>query len=86
MGYAQSSLARAIGHVDNEQILKDKIWGATPQAVIDYGSTLNDLLVQGYTKIIMGVEPIDYYDTLIAEWKTAGGDAATASVNEMYGN
>ena len=86
MGYAQSSLARAIGHVDNEQILKDKVWGATPQAVIDYGSTLNDLLVQGYTKIIMGVEPIDYYDTLIAEWKTAGGDAATASVNEMYGN
>jgi putative aldouronate transport system substrate-binding protein len=85
MGYDKSSLSRAISHVDNDQLMKSKVWGSTPQAVVDYGSTLDSLLVEGYTKIIMGVEPIEYYDTLIAAWKTAGGDAVTAGVNEMYG-
>jgi len=86
MGYEKGSLVLALDHVDNNQILKSKLWGAPPQAVIDYGSTLNDLLIEGYTKIIMGVEDISYYDTLIEEWRKAGGDQVTAAVNEMYGN
>lgn len=86
MGYEKGSLVLALDHVDNNQILKSKLWGAPPQAVIDYGSTLNDLLIEGYTKIIMGLEDISYYDTLIEEWRRAGGDQVTAAVNEMYGN
>ena len=36
--------------------------------------------------IIMGNESVDYFDTLVENWKAAGGDAVTAAVNEMYGN
>ena len=45
--------------------------------------TLNDLLQEGFTKIIVGQEPIDYFDTLVENWKRAGGEQATKEVNEM---
>ena len=73
-------------HVDNEQILKDAMWGLKPQAVLDYGTTLDDLLIEGFTQIIMGVESIDYFDVLVENWRMAGGDEVTQAVNEMYGN
>jgi len=85
MGTKEATLFLGNGHVDNEQILKSKLWGASPTAVLDYGTTLDDLLIEGYTKIIMGVEPIEYYDTLISDWKQAGGDECTAAINAMYG-
>ena len=86
MGYATASLMRGDFYVDNDQILKDKLWGAKPQVLIDYGSTLDDLLLEGFSQIIMGVEDIDYFDALVDSWKMAGGDEVTQAVNEMYGN
>lgn len=85
MGHETASLVLGNAHVDNGQILKTKVWGARPQAMLDYGTTLDDLLLEGYTKIIMGHEDISYYDTLIEAWRRAGGDEVTAAVNEMYG-
>lgn len=85
MGQERSSLNLGCGYVDRDLLVKSKLWGATPQAVLDYGTNLDELLKEGFTKIIMGEEPVDYFDTLITEWKTAGGDAATAAINEMYG-
>lgn len=85
MGTKDATLFLGNQQVDNGQILKSKLWGSTPQAVLDLGTTLNDLLIEGYTKIIMGVEPIAYYDTLIADWRKAGGDEETAAVNAQYG-
>ena len=73
-------------HVDNGQILKDAMWGLKPQAVLDYGTTLDDLLIEGFTQIIMGVESVDYFDVLVENWRMAGGDEVTQAVNEMYGN
>ncbi len=85
MGTKDATLYLGNLQVDNGQILKSKLWGPTPQAVLDLGSTLDDLLIEGYTKIIMGVEPVDYYDTLITNWRKAGGDEETTAINEMYG-
>jgi putative aldouronate transport system substrate-binding protein len=85
MGYDKSSLVRAIEHIDGDHLMKSELWGLQPEALLDYGSTLNDLLKEGYTQIIMGLEPVDYYDALIEKWKTAGGAEVTAAVNEMYG-
>ncbi len=35
-------------------------------------------------KIIMGVEPIESFDTFVENWKRMGGDEITAEVNAMY--
>ena len=56
-----------------------------PDTINRAGSTLSDILTEGFTKIIMGEEPIDYFDTLVEEWRAAGGDEATQAVNDMCG-
>lgn len=71
--------------IDNKHYIETALWGAPPKALADYGSTLDDILTEGFTKIIMGVETIDYFDTVVANWAKAGGEAATKAVNEMYG-
>ncbi len=50
-----------------------------------YGTTLDDLLVEGFTKIIAGTQPLSYFDTVVAQWKSSGGDVVTKAVNKMYG-
>ena len=85
MGHPESSLKKALKHVDDDHLLFAEMWGVAPQVLRDYGSTLDDLLIEGYTKIITGVEPVNYFDELVEEWKRAGGDRATQAVNEMYG-
>lgn len=71
--------------LDNGKTIKDKLCGITPETISNSGSTLNDILTEGFTKIIMGEESVDYFDTVIEKWKTAGGDQATAEMNEIYG-
>ncbi|WP_337098227.1 extracellular solute-binding protein [Paenibacillus sp. YIM B09110] len=76
-------LAKSI--LDNNQYIKTAMWGAPPKELAKYGSTLDDILTEGFTKIIMGSESIDYFDTLVKNWHAAGGEEATAAVNAMYG-
>ena len=72
--------------VDNDLFNRSKLQGTPPEVLLNYGSTLDDLLLEGFTKIVMGEEPVDYFDTLVENWKTAGGAAATEAVNAMYAN
>ena len=67
-------------------VIKNKVWAVTPDVINKAGSTLDDILTEGFTKIIMGEESLDYFDTLVEDWRTAGGDEATQAVNDMYGN
>ena len=72
------------GVIDDDRVARSELQGASPQTLLDYGSTLDDILLEGFTKIIMGTEDIDYFDTLIQQWYAAGGQDATDAVNEMY--
>lgn len=84
-GNDRSAYGIAKKYVDEEQYVKDAKWGPdtpTPQAA---GSTLNDILIEGFTKIIIGEKPIDYFDEIVQQWLTAGGAQATAEINETYG-
>jgi putative aldouronate transport system substrate-binding protein len=72
--------------IDNKQYITTELWGAVPDTLAQYGSTLDDILTEGFTKIVMGVESVDSFDTLVESWRQAGGDEATKAVNEAYGN
>lgn len=77
-----TELARILS--EEGRVLDSKMWGPQPQTLLDYGATLDDILLEGFTKIIMGAEDIDYFDTLVEQWYNAGGQAATDAVNEAY--
>lgn len=71
--------------IEEGRYITNGLWGKQPELMNTYGSTLDDLLLEGFTKIIIGEESIDYFDTLVANWRSAGGDAVIDAVNEMYG-
>ena len=72
--------------IDNEEYIRDAMWGPQTETLLSAGSTLDDILIEGFTKIIVGEESIDYFDTLVADWENAGGAKATEEINETYGN
>jgi putative aldouronate transport system substrate-binding protein len=75
----------------NLQVIKQNRWvatkltGAMPAEGAAYGTTLDDLLVEGFTKIIAGEQPLSFFDTVVAQWKSSGGDVTTKAVNKVYG-
>jgi len=86
MGSRDSSLWKNVQRVEAGECVRSDMWGMPPDTLLEYGEVLNDVLFEGYARIIMGSEPIDYFETLIDNWRAAGGDAATAAVNEVYGS
>ncbi len=84
-GNDPSAYGIAKKYVDEEQYVKDAKWGPDTATLQAAGSTLNDILVEGFTKIILGEQPIDYFDELVQQWYAAGGEKATQEINETYG-
>ncbi len=82
-GSDKSAYAVANEMYQNEQYIFDAIWAIKPETIVNSGTTLDDILTEGFTKIIMGDEPIDYFDTLVESWMAAGGEQATIEANEM---
>ncbi|MDG0791806.1 hypothetical protein OMP38_13755 [Cohnella ginsengisoli] len=46
-------------------------------------TNLKKLEDETFLKIIMGVAPVDEFDTFVKKWKQQGGDEITAEVNEL---
>lgn len=69
--------------LDNNEYFIDARHGKQIKALLNAGSTLDDILIEGFTKIIVGEKPVDYFDTLVNDWKKAGGEEATKEVNEV---
>jgi putative aldouronate transport system substrate-binding protein len=84
-GNDRSAYGIAKKYVDEEQYVQDAKWGPDTPTLQSAGSTHNDILIEGFTKIITGEKTIDYFDELVEQWKTAGGEKATQEVNEIYG-
>ena len=70
--------------LNSQRYVLDGLWGKTPEEMNTYGSTLDDILLEGFTKIIIGEKSADYFDELVANWRTAGGDTVIKAVNDMY--
>lgn len=49
-----------------------------------YQAELEKIRDETFTAIILGNEPIDYFDDYVAKWKRSGGDQLTEELNEWY--
>jgi putative aldouronate transport system substrate-binding protein len=69
--------------LDNNFIVRTDMWGPPPE---DFDRTVNafDVVVQGFTRIIMGTEPVSSYERIIADWYANGGQIMEDSVNRDY--
>lgn len=86
VGYDRCAYAIGKEILDNNEYILSALWGQSPDTLLNAGSTLDDILTEGFTKIIIGQEPVDYFDTIVQNWMTAGGESAIQEMNEMYGD
>lgn len=68
----------------NEGFYFNEFYGAPTPSMSERGSLLETKESEMFTKIILGKESIDAFDTFVAEWKKLGGDKITQEVNEWY--
>ena len=82
-GFDGSAYAHNKFLIDNDFIVRTDMWGPAPE---DFDRVVNpiDGVLQGFTRIIMGQEPLDSYDRIIAEWYDNGGRIMEDAVNRDY--
>lgn len=68
--------------LENEVVyVKNEFTQKTPTMETKW-QTLLDLQRETYVKIVMGVEPVDYFDNFVKKWMDIGGEQITQEVNE----
>ncbi|GGD85375.1 extracellular solute-binding protein [Paenibacillus nasutitermitis] len=71
-------------YVAEDVLLRSEFFGAPTPTMVEKNSTLESLLKETFTKIIMGGASIDEFDKFTKNWKKLGGDQITKEVNEWY--
>lgn len=66
----------------NKMFLINSYIKADTKSMTEKGATLKQLRDETFTKIIMGVAPVDEFDKYVEQWKKLGGDDITKEVNE----
>ncbi len=71
---------------NNNLYVKNEFVTAPTPTMISRLTTLNDMASTAYMGIIVGANPINYFDAFVSDWKKAGGDQMTTEVNNWYKN
>ncbi|MGM1046665.1 MAG: extracellular solute-binding protein [Bacillota bacterium] len=66
-----------------KNVIKNEFYGIPTPAMNKYDKKLGELQ-DIFTRIIMGIEPIESFDTYVEQWKQDGGEEITKEVNEWY--
>ena len=67
----------------NSLMLQNEYIMGNTDSMMQYNTTLNQLTLETFTKIIMGSSPIDEFDTFVEQWYNLGGEAITEEVSAI---
>jgi putative aldouronate transport system substrate-binding protein len=83
-GYEGCAYDRSKFLIDNGFLKTTDAWGPAPE---EFDQTVNaiDIVLNGVMEIIMGVQPLDYYDQVLANWYAGGGQIMEDAINALYG-
>ncbi|MCL2051595.1 MAG: extracellular solute-binding protein [Lachnospiraceae bacterium] len=87
-GYRWSGPEGAFSVIDYYQTNKHTIYNLlnySTDAMAEYNTTLDDMSITTFSRIIMGVDPIEEFDTFVADWWRLGGETITNEVNYELG-
>jgi putative aldouronate transport system substrate-binding protein len=71
-------------YVKQDRFLRTQFYGSPTPTMGEKGGTLDTLLKETFTKIIMGAASVDEFDAFVENWKKLGGDQITQEVNDWY--
>lgn len=69
---------------NNQRIMNQYILGNTDSMAM-YNVTLEQLIMENYTKMITGESDSSAFEEFVEQWKNLGGDQITQDVNEILG-
>ncbi|QUI21018.1 extracellular solute-binding protein [Vallitalea pronyensis] len=81
---SEGSAIQELALYESGNIKYDEMFWTPGEMYASKWSTLSKLQETTYTKIIMGEESIDAFDTFVEDWKALGGDDITLENNEIY--
>ena len=80
MGFPGSAYARSQYLFDNGWIVQNSLWGMLPEEFDQAGST-GDIILEEVMQIIMGIQPVSHFETVLAQWYAQGGQIKEDAVN-----
>lgn len=84
-GNEKSAYGIAAELMEEGAYARNAMWGIGTPTILERWDWMEGILNDGFTKIILGEEDLDYFETCVERWESAGGAQATKEVNEMYG-
>jgi putative aldouronate transport system substrate-binding protein len=57
-----------------------------PESLHNFDAALQKITDQTFFEIIMGQRPVDYFDTFVEQWLTAGGRQVLDDLDKIYGS
>lgn len=73
-----------ISYQDANNLVYDEFYGAPTDTMTAKSSTLEAMLDEAIVKIVSGQMSVDEYDSVIENWKAAGGEQMIQEVNDWY--
>jgi len=86
MGSRNGSLYIGVQYSQSGQHLYSLAWGPQTQEMLDFATITDDIIDEGITRIIMGLDPLEHWEVVLEDWRQAGGNLMTESVNNFFGN
>lgn len=83
-GHINSSYSRNLYLLENNLFVRNAMWGPTLQTYNDIGS-IGDIIIEEVTLIIMGVNPISHFESVLEQWYAQGGQLLQDEVNATFG-
>lgn len=84
MGFEGSAYARSQHLFDNGWVIQNELWGAFPPE-FDQVGTIGDIIMEEVMLIIMGVNPVSHFESVLEQWYAQGGQIMEDAVNLHFG-
>lgn len=69
---------------ENDLYVQNKFVSVPTATMATHQVDLDTIEISGLGQILVGEQPLDYFDVFVTEWKNIGGDDVTREVNEWY--
>lgn len=81
-----ASAFTVIDYYDKNNLMTQNLYiMSDTDSMVQYNTTLDQLALETFTKIIMGTASIDEFDNFVSQWMNLGGDQITEEVNTAFG-
>ncbi|GHU19617.1 lipoprotein LipO [Spirochaetia bacterium] len=67
-------------------LMESLLGSEQPQSLLTNGASLEKIINQGFTEIITGQHPVSYFDTIVQQYLTAGGQQVLDDLDKIYGS